>query len=225
MTAEKPKAWFTVPGVQDGKHRVGRQLRGLGRVRRACHGAAVLDLGCAEGAISLEMAKAGARLVHGVEVMGSRVSAAEALFQERCPDVEHLFFEWDLNRFEDLFLNASFDSAPDGRYLLTRYDIVLCLAIAQKLSNPGRFLRLASTLCSRLMAVRLPAPVLDDKRSMHIPVDVARMLGSEFDLIQETEGYPRDLARPYQAGDRAWLGIFRRKRPPAKTARLRREID
>jgi hypothetical protein len=59
-------------------------------------------------------------------------------------------------------------------------------------------------------APRLPYPVIDDPRSFNVPVNIAKMLSEEFELIQETEGYPFDLKRPYQAGDDAWLGIFRR---------------
>ena len=212
-----PKGWFTIPGVQDGKFDLKRQMAGLDVVRRECAGATILDLGCAEAFLSLQLAKAGAQLVHGVELEGSRVQAAKRIFDQQCPNVSRHFIEWDLSRFDQLFLETTPDSRPGGVSLLTRYDIVLCLAIAQKLPNPGRFLRLASTLCSDLLAVRLPFPVIDDERSSNIPVDVRRMVADEFDLIQETEGYPRDLARPYQAGDLAWLGIFRRKRK--KTAR------
>jgi hypothetical protein len=185
-------------------------MRGLEVVREACAGATVLDLGCAEAVVSLELAKAGARLVHGVELLGDRLRTAEALFQENAPNLERHFIEWDLTRFDDLFLNITPDSNPDKPSLLTRYDVVLCLAIAQKLPNPGRFFRLASALCSNMMAVRLPFPIIDDPRSFNIPVDVTRMLAKEFELIQETEGYPSDPQRRYARGDLAWLGIFRR---------------
>jgi hypothetical protein len=161
--------------------------------------------------VSVELAKAGARLVHGVELIGDRLRVAEALFQAQCPDVERSFIAWDLTRFDELFLTVTPDTAPGKPSLLTRYDIVLCLAIAQKLYNPGRFLRLASALCSNIMAVRLPYPVIDDPRSFNIPVDVTRMLAPEFELIQETEGYPFDPSKPHKRGDDAWLGIFRRR--------------
>jgi len=205
------QAWFTIPGLQTGKWTLDRQMAGLDAIRRACAGATVLDLGCAEGMISLELAKAGARLVHGVELEAQRVQVAERLFDERCPDVARQFIVWDLARFDDLYLGRTADSHPTKPYLRTRYDIVLCLAIAQKLPNPDRFLRLAATLCSSLLAVRLPYPVIDDARSFNIAVDVKRMLADEFDLIQETEGYPADVNRAYRPGDTAWLGIFRRK--------------
>ncbi len=207
----RKSGWFKIPGLQDGKKTLERQMRGLDVVRDACQGAALLDLGCAEGLIALEMAKAGARIVHGVELEGNRLIVANAIFGKHAPRVEYAFTEWDLARFDDLFLCITADGTGDQHYLLTRYDVVLCLAIAQKLPNPARFLRLASALCSDIMAVRLPFPVIDDVRSFNVPVDVKRMLGPEFVLIQETEGFPQDLTRPFQAGDLAWLGIFRRK--------------
>lgn len=209
MTA--PKGWFTIPGIQEGKFGLDRQMAGLSVIERACQGATILDLGCAEGFISLQLAKAGARVVHGVDLEESRLRVAGQIFGHECPKVITQFIAWDLSRFDELFLDVTPDSRPGQPSLLTRYDIVLCLAIAQKLPNPARFLRLAATLCSDLMAVRLPFPVIDDERSFNVPVDVKRMLANEFELIQETEGYPRDLARPYQSGDLAWLAIFRRK--------------
>lgn len=205
------QGWFTIPGLQKGKWNLDRQMAGLEVIRRACAGATVLDLGCAEGLISLELARAGARLVHGVELEVPRVQVAEQLFKQRCPDVTRQFIAWDLARFDELYLGATADSRPATAYLRTRYDIVLCLAIAQKLPNPARFLRLASTLCANLLAVRLPYPIIDDARSFNVPVDTKRMLADEFDLIQETEGYPVDVKRAYRPGETAWLGIFRRK--------------
>jgi hypothetical protein len=211
-----PKGWFNIPGVQQGKRNLDRQIAGLEIIRDACVGKSVLDLGCAEGAISLELAKAGARLVHGVELEAQRLQVAEALFGKQCPGVSRQFIEWDLSRFDELFLDATADSRPPQPVLRTRYDVVLCLAIAQKLPNPGRFLRLAATLCSDLFAVRLPFPVIDDPRSFNLPVDVKRMVADEFDLIQETEGYPHDVTRSYQPGDEAWLAIFRRRNTDRK---------
>ena len=211
-TAETGVGWFKIPGVQGGKIELARQIRGLAPILEACRGATVLDLGCAEGMVSLETAKAGARLVHGVELIGSRVRVADALMRERFPKVDSHFFEWNLAHLDGLYLDISADSPHGGHFLLGRYDIVLCLAIAQKLPNPGRFLRLASTLCAGLMAVRLPFPILDDARSSHVRVDVKRMLAPEFELVQETEGFPVDAGRHYREGDRSWLGIFRRAR-------------
>jgi hypothetical protein len=210
MTA--PNGWFKIPGVQEGKFGLDRQFAGLDVVRRASPGATVLDLGCAEGAVSLELAKAGATLIHGVELEGQRLKVAEQLFRDQCPRVSCQFIEWDLSRFDELFIDVTPDSRPGGRSLRTRYDIVLCLAIAQKLPNPARFLRLASTLCSDVLAVRLPFPVIDDARSSNIPVDIKRMVEGEFDLVQETAGYPQDVSQRYKSGDLAWLGIFRRRR-------------
>jgi 2-polyprenyl-3-methyl-5-hydroxy-6-metoxy-1,4-benzoquinol methylase len=204
-------AWFKIPGVQDGRWGLDRQMAGLDVVRRAASGASVLDLGCAEAMVSLELAESGAKLVHGVELEAGRLRVAEQIFEKECPRVARQFIEWDLSRFDELFLDVTPDSRPGQPLLRTRYDIVLCLAIAQKLPNPGRFLRLAATLCTDIIAVRLPYPVIDDARSLHVPVDVKRMLMDEFDLVQETEGYPRDLNRPYKSGDEAWLGIFRRR--------------
>jgi hypothetical protein len=206
----QPTGWFKIAGVQEGMFPLERQMRGLDVVRAAAPGATVLDLGCAEGLVSLELVKSGAKLVHGVELLGERLVVAEQMFGEQFPALERQFIEYDLNKFENLFIEATPDTPRDGKFLHTRYDIVLCLAIAQKLQTPGRFLRMASALCSNIMAVRLPYPIIDDKRSFNIPVNITKMLSTEFELIQETDGYPFDLNRPYQPGDDAWLAIYRR---------------
>jgi hypothetical protein len=214
------RGWFKTGDLPDGKVDLSRQLRGLDIIRAHAKGAAVLDLGCAEGLISLKLAESGARLIHGVELIAERLTVAEQLFSKQYPQLERQFIPWDLSRFDELVLDVTSDSRPGQPALLTRYDIVLCLAIAQKLPNPGRFLRLASTLSSDWIAIRLPYPIIDDPRSFNIPVDVSRMLSNEFDLIQATEGYPVDLKRPHHKGDDAWLGIFRRRPARASGRRM-----
>jgi hypothetical protein len=214
------RGWFKIGDVPNGKVDLSRQLRGLDIIRAHAKGAAVLDLGCAEGLISLKLAESGARLIHGIELIGERLTAAEQLFSQQYPHVERRFIPWDLSRFDELVLDVTPDSKPGQPALLTRYEIVLCLAIAQKLPNPGRFLRLASILSSDWIAIRLPYPIIDDPRSFNIPVDVSRMLSNEFDLIQATEGYPFDLRRPHHQGDDAWLGIFRRRSARATGRRM-----
>lgn len=210
MKRRRPDGWFKIDGVQEGHVDFDRQFRGLEIVRAEAAGARVLDLGCAEGLISLEMVKAGAVLVHGVELEAKRVETARSLFAAH-PQVKSTFIAHDLNRFPELFLEHNADSQWKDTALLTRYDIVLCLAIAMKLARPAPFLRLASALCDRILAVRLPYPVIDDPRSDNIPVDVKRLLADEFDLVQETELYPDDLTKPYVPGEYGWLGIFRRR--------------
>jgi SAM-dependent methyltransferase len=220
---KKPKwdssqGWFKIPGRQEGRWGLDRQGRGLDIVRQACGGATILDLGCAEGLVALDLAKYGARLVHGVELETSRLKIAAELFRENAPHVEASFFAADLTHFDDLLLMKTPDTAPGEPSLLTRYDVVLCLAIAQKLSNPGPFLRLAATVCSNILAVRLPYRILDDARSGNVPVDVTRMVSAEFDLVQETAAFPEDVAVPYQ-GEYGWLGVFKRRASEGPTPR------
>jgi 2-polyprenyl-3-methyl-5-hydroxy-6-metoxy-1,4-benzoquinol methylase len=200
MTKTKIKSvrpWFTIAGVQDGKVDPQRQLRGLEPLLGLCAGKSVLDLGCAEGVISLNFAQAGAAVVHGIEVGASRVAVAREILAKT--SAQNRFWCFDLNKFDEM------TELDDG------YDIVLCLAIAQKLKQPDKFLRRAAALCRGHMAIRLEYPVIDDPRSGAIPVDVRQLMSAEFDLIQETDLYPTDLSRPYQPGDEGWLGLFRRR--------------
>src|SRR5690349_21167118 len=141
MKQRRPDGWFKIEGVQEGHVDFARQFRGLEIVRAEASGASILDLGCAEGLISLEMVKAGAALVHGVELEAKRVETARSLFAAH-PQAKSMFIAHDLNRFPELFLTHTADSEWKDSTLRNRYDIVLCLAIAMKLAQPAPFLRL-----------------------------------------------------------------------------------
>ncbi|HYH39915.1 MAG TPA: class I SAM-dependent methyltransferase [Azospirillum sp.] len=188
MAAVDPpnKGWFEISDLQAGDRTLAEQLTGLDPLFGMVGGASILDLGCAEGLISLEMMKAGAKLAHGVEGVDSRVETARRLFEGR----NAAFFVADLS----VFANAP----PAG--LLPSYDAVLLLSIAHKFKDPAEFIRAAVARCSRYVAVRLPAPVIQDRRSDYVPVDVPRLMASlGFGQIHDAPG-PRA----------EWVGIFER---------------
>jgi 2-polyprenyl-3-methyl-5-hydroxy-6-metoxy-1,4-benzoquinol methylase len=109
------KGWYQIPGVQVGDRTLSEQLIGLEPLFELAPGKTILDLGCAEGLISLELMNAGAVLTHGVEAVGSRVDHAREHFQSR----DAAFYHADLNEFGG--------APPVG--LLESYDIVLLLSI------------------------------------------------------------------------------------------------
>lgn len=181
------KGWFEIQGQQVGDRTLSMQMRGPDAILGEARGRKVLDLGCAEGLIGLEFAKAGAEVVDGIEVVAGRAERAREFFRGR----QAQFFVQDLNEFAS--------RPPLG--LLPSYDIVLALSIAHKLVAPDAFLAAAARRCSYLMAVRLPDPVIRDRRSGFREIDVqALMRGEGFETL--TAGRQHAM--------KEWCGIFRR---------------
>ena len=90
------------------------------------------------------------------------------------------------------------------------YDIVLLLAILQKLERPGVFLDYAIRRCRGCLAIRTPSSVIDDERSGRELFDIkARMARAGFETIQESDGFPADPNRIDPDGE-AWLGVFQK---------------
>lgn len=178
MTATAER-WF-------GTHRMYcEQIMGLEALSRGAQGKTVLDLGCAEGEIGAAFLAAGAKLVHGAEIMIDRAEAARANLT--------LAFSCDLEYFREFY-------DVNRHKLLTRYDVVLALSIAHKLRRPDTFLHSCCNLAGQHLAVRLPTPILDDARSNHMGLDVRAHI--------EARGFTLETVPPTCRGE--WLGIFRR---------------
>lgn len=178
------KSWF-------GEERALKdQMRGPDALLTEVKGKTILDLGCAEGLISLElMEKGGATLVHGMEAVLSRVTEARNRFcgtsaQFWCGDVEQF-------------------NQQQG--VLPAYDVVLALSIAHKLRDPERFLRLAAGRSREFIAIRLPNPVIHDRRSNFRKVDVpALMRACGFATWRDGRHHLNE-----------WTGIYKRAEPRA----------
>jgi hypothetical protein len=142
-----------------------------------------LDIGCAEGLIGMEMAKAGAIRVHGVELVPERVN--------------------DANRLRGS-LPCSYEVGNAATYAPKwPYDVLLALAILQKLPDPSATLyRLVHNFCGRIVAIRLPpghGALIVDPRSNNVPHDLDAVLRSlGFNLEHESQGHLSE-----------WLGIWR----------------
>jgi hypothetical protein len=192
IASSKPtKTWFPV-GRGEHERSLVDQMRGLRPVVdefRMCRSKGrpltALDVGCAEGLIAMEMAKAGAIHVHGVEVVAQRVA--------------------DANRLRGS-LPCSFDVGNVSTYSPARpYDVLLALAILHKLQDPSATLyRLVHNFCQRLVVIKLPpgrGPLVLDPRSNNVPHDLdAVLMDLGFVLEQQTEGV-RD----------EWIGFWRAK--------------
>ena len=176
------KTWFPV-GRGDFERTLTDQMRGLRplvdefRAARAKNRPLTcLDVGCAEGLIAIEMAKAGAAQVHGIELVPERVK--------------------DANRLRGS-LPCSFEAADVSTYAPRQaFDVVMALSILHKMPDPTATLRrLVATTCDKLVVIRLPPPigerdpwVVVDPRSGNRPHDLNLALeGMRFSLSEETE--------------------------------------
>lgn len=185
----KPKAWFDMKRGAFERTLVD-QMKGLRPVVDEFRASKArgkpltcLDVGCAEGLIGMEVAKAGAIHVHGVELVPDRVA--------------------DANRVRGS-LPCSFEAANVCTYTPKRpYDVLLALSILHKLPDPSATLyRLVHNYCQRLVVIRLPpgrAPLVIDPRSNNEPHDLDQVLVDlGFNLENTTTG-DRD----------EWIGIWR----------------
>lgn len=185
----KPKAWFDV-GRGESERKLVDQMKGLRPVvdefraaRQKGSPLTGLDVGCAEGLIAMEMAKAGAAAMHGIEVVPERVA--------------------DANRLR-ASLPCSFEVANVCTYTPRRpYDVLLALAILHKLPDPSATLyRLVHNFCQRLVVIKLPpsrGPLVIDPRSNNEPHDLDAVLDDlGFNLENTTTG-TRD----------EWIGMWR----------------
>jgi SAM-dependent methyltransferase len=175
--------WFSMPG-RVGDRTIDQQMKGLDRLPKITKGKTVLDIGCAEGLISLRVSALGARAVHGVEIVKAHVEVARALVGPH----ENISFEvGDANVWEP----------HDG------FDVTLMLAVLHKLRNPTDAARRFAHVTREWCIVRLPpetAPVVLDDRSGRQPHDIEAAL--------RDEGFRLDDITTSHFGE--WCGWFRR---------------
>lgn len=143
--------WFNLPD-HPGDRTIEQQMIGLRPLLSEVKGKAVLDVGCAEGLVGMECAKAGAARVHGIEIVQKHVYFA----RDYCRELPCTFEEADANHYD-----------PQEKY-----DVVLMLAVLHKLKDPtASCIRLARA-CTNLCVVRMgpdKKEVIIDARSDNTP--------------------------------------------------------
>lgn len=173
-----PDSWF------GGTRTLREQMRGVEPVLAEAAGKRVLDLGCAEGLISLEFARAGAAHVDGVDFNAEFIAAANKL-KGKLP----VRFEW--KRVEELIQERR------------EYDIVLALAILHKLQDPAAAMRWIFFTGARLVVVRLPRDSKGTFETKHhrTPCNViAEMRRNSFALERTAPGPRGELVQHYRRG-------------------------
>lgn len=143
------KGWFQVPGIRpEGDRTLEEQIMGLRPALDEAKGKTVLDLGCAEGLISLEFAKAEAASVRGIELLGTHLDVARLV----CAPFPQV-------KFKCIHL-SDYIAERDGQPM-KMYDIVLALGIIHKLPDPGIGMAFAARSASDLLLFRAPAKAGD----------------------------------------------------------------
>jgi hypothetical protein len=146
------KGWFVTDG-RPGDRTLQQQLVGLDVVD--VRDKTLLDIGAAEGLISIEMARRGAAAVHGVEIVAEHVKVGNRLRGDLPVTLE----VGDANTW-----------APKRNY-----DIVFMLALLQKVRDPSAVCARFAAAAAETVVLRLPpkyAPTIIDDRSGNKPHDI-----------------------------------------------------
>lgn len=141
------KGWMSVPGIREDADRTfEEQMLGVREALPEAAGKSVLDLGCAEGLIGREFARAGAVRVLGIESLEGHLDVA----RRACADLPQM-------EFEQAYLQ-DWIAAHEPPMV---FDIVLALGIIHKLYDPAVPLRWAARSCGDLLLFRAPANAWD----------------------------------------------------------------
>ncbi|MDY7109421.1 MAG: class I SAM-dependent methyltransferase [Planctomycetota bacterium] len=134
----------------------------------------VLDLGCAEGLIAIEVAKV-VRHVHGVELRPERVEAADRIARDRGID------------------NVTFQCASVADLALEprSFDVVLFLGVLQHLPREHKLPTLAKALSATRRQVVMRMPLFDPRSPNRATNLAAACQDQDFTLTI----YPRHAAR------------------------------
>jgi 2-polyprenyl-3-methyl-5-hydroxy-6-metoxy-1,4-benzoquinol methylase len=166
--------WFATP-ARPGDRTLEQQLRGLEPLLADVAGKTVLDVGCAEGLIGIECARAGAVHVRGIEIVPGHVAIARSLKSN---------------------LPCHFAVADANDYVPHRqYDVVLLLALLHKLKEPTRACWRLARAADSLCVIRFPeasrarGAIIVDERSRNVTQHIgATMFGLGFGIERVTSG-------------------------------------
>lgn len=183
MADAELKGWFKGEN-RPGDRTLEQQLLGLDPLFDEAKGSTILDVGCAEGLISIELAKRGAD-VHGIEKIERHVEEARRLRAH----YSCRFEVGDANTYQ-----------PDGEY-----HIVLLLGILNKLKLPSQACARFAAAAKSLVVMRLPP--------QHAPAVVAQRSGFvKHDMQAVMTWYGFELERVTRGSFSEWTGWFRRRR-------------
>jgi len=173
----RTRGWFDLP-ERPGDRTLEQQLRGLEPLFAEVKGKSILDIGCAEGLISLEAARLGARKVLGAEIVPGHIKIGNRLAAER--------------GFSDCtFIQADADQYRPQEH----YDIVLLLALLHKLQDPIFAASHFASICDDLCVMRLSPSgrdVIVDARTNNRPFDIGAVMEEAGFVVERKELGPFD---------------------------------
>jgi len=183
------KGWFRTKG-RDGDRTLDEQMIGLEPLSTEIRGKRVLDFGCAEGLIGMELINRGATGVTGIDSVEDHIKVGKAIATDEGIDIRLV-----VGNLNDYPVET-----------LEPVDVVLLLAILHKLRNPSAFAARAAALAKEQVVVRLPpsGAVIRDERSGFVPQDIGAVLATAgFALTAEMRGTNDE-----------WIGYYRRPSAP-----------
>lgn len=176
------RGWFNTDN-RPGDRSLEQQMLGLDPLLLEVKDKTVLDVGCAEGLISIELAKHGASWVDGIEIVQAHVDVS-----------------WSLISSYPVHITQ----ADANVYLPTQtYDIVIALALLHKLRDPSEACARFARHARSLVVLRLPpehAPTIIDARSNNEPHDIAKVMNEV--------GFALELVT--RGSFNEWCGYWRR---------------
>lgn len=128
------RGWFVIHGVQDGDVTLEDQMIAIWPAVAEAKGKTVLDVGCAEGLIGREFARAGATEVTGLDSIEDHLEIA----RKQCVGLPMTFVHANINK-------------PQPAYSA---DIVLALGVSHKLQFPETGVRFAARSSRDLVLLR-----------------------------------------------------------------------
>lgn len=174
--------WFAIPGVHAGQRTLAEQMRGLAPALGEAAGKRVADLGCAEGLIALEFAKAGAAHVWACDFNAEMLALAQAA-ATAAGVAERTEFAY-----------ADIGNLAGSASLASGFDIVLALAIVHKLEQPRHGVELVADICRGLAVFRLPESsdgvTVRGKRSQR-PCNLPQVMQGRGFVLERVEQGPR----------------------------------
>lgn len=180
----RTKGWFSTPG-RPGDRTLEQQMTGLEQLLAEVPGKTVIDVGCAEGLISMELCRAGAAGAVGLEIVPYHVNVGRDLVG----DLPVSFILANLNNFDLTTLEPA--------------DIVIALAVLHKVKDPSAVCAAIAALAKDLCVIRLPpsGTTIVDARSDNVPHDIAG--------VMEAAGFALETVVEGPLSE--WLGYYRRK--------------
>lgn len=173
------RGWFAIPGVTFGDRTLAEQMMGVEPALAEAKDKTVLDLGCAEGCIALEFAKAGATVL-GWDYNADLIETARSELAKVGP----LPVAFELARIERTLID------PER----PQFDIVLALAVLHKLPDPQAGVRFCAETARELVVIRLPkgsTGFIRSKHHKHMGADIPEILHDYSFTLEQTLDGPR----------------------------------